>query len=145
MKDDIYQNLRKIGPTYSTVGEKQAQLVELIKRGEIRTELQTHFNMNIQGLRKRKTPFGRRPANIRLWDPLSAYSRNGILHLGLSRNWVRFVFPMIPMFFMVYMMEPVVWGIIDLKYNNNYQWEGIYHKFGSTRMVYSDQSITRLA
>ena len=47
MKDDIYQNLRKIGPTYSSVGEKQAQIVELIKRGEIRTELQTHFNMNI--------------------------------------------------------------------------------------------------
>ena len=101
--------------------------------------------MNIQGLRKRKTPFGRRPANQRLWDPLSSYSRNGILNLGLSRNWVRIMYPCVPIFFMIYMMQPVVYGIIDLKYNNNYQWEGIYHKFGSTRMVYSDQAITRLA
>ena len=49
------------------------------------------------------------------------------------------------MFFCIYLMQPVIHGIVDLKYNNNYQWEGIYHKFGSTRMVFTDQTITRLA
>ena len=120
MQDDIYQNLKKIGPTYSSIGEKQAQIVEMIKRGELKVERRTSVNMNIQGLRKRKHPFGRRVANQRLWDPLSGVFRNGILNIGLSRNYVRFVFPCIPMFFLIYMMQPVIHGTIDLKYNNNY-------------------------
>ena len=145
MGDDIHQNLRKIGPRYSPIGEKQAQIVELIKRGEIRAELQTHINMNIQGLRKRKVPWGRKLASERLWDPFSSVHRNGMMNLNLSRNYVRLMYPAIPMFFMIYMMEPVIYGIIDLKYNNNYQWEGIYHKFGSIRCPYADNTITRLA
>ena len=107
--------------------------------------MRLHFNTNIQGLRKRKTPWGRNVANKRLWDPFSGVFRNGILNVGLSRNWARLVYPCVPMFLMIYLMQPVIYGTIDLKYNNNYQCEGIYHKFGAIRMPYVDQSVTRLA
>ena len=100
--------------------------------------MKLHFNTDIQGLRKRKVVWGKNVANRRLWDPFSGVFRNGILNIGLSRNYVRLMYPMVPMFLMIYLMQPVIYGVIDLKYKNNYQWEGIYHKFGSTKLPYCD-------
>jgi hypothetical protein len=67
MKDEIHQNLKKIGPTYSTMAEKQAQIVQMIKRYEVKPELKCHINMNIPGLRKKKTPFSTKPNNKAYW------------------------------------------------------------------------------
>ena len=101
--------------------------------------------MEIPGLRKKRTPFSASPSNQRWWAPFMSYERNGILNIGLSRNWVRLAFPLLPLFFFVYMWEPILHGTIYIQQYNNFQWEGVYYKFGSNRPVYTDNTITRLA
>ena len=145
MDDDISQNLRKIGPNYSQTDEKQRQVVQMIKRFEVKTELRTRVNLDIPGLRKKKTPFATTPNNKRLWDAFSSFERNGMINQGLSRNFVRLVFPTIPIFFFVYMMSPVIHGHINNMHYNNYQWQGVYYKYGADRMPMVDQSVTRIA
>lgn len=145
MQDDIYQNLKKIGPNYSHTDEKQRQIVEMIKRFEVKTELRTRVNMDIPGLRKKKTPFAKTPNNKRIWEPLASFERNGMINIGLSRNWVRFMFPMVVPFLFVYIALPIIHGNINVKHYRNYQWTGVYHKYGADRMPMVDQSITRLA
>lgn len=145
MEDTINQNLKKIGPRYSNVAEKQAQVVEMIKRYEVKPELRCSVNMDIPGLRKKKTAFSVKPANKRLWQPFGSFERNGMVNLMPSRNWARFVWPLVPAFFFTYMLQPVLHGHVYNMHYNNYQWEGIYHKMGSNRMIYADNTITRLA
>ena len=101
--------------------------------------------MDIQGLRKRKVPFSKDLASKTLWQSWSSFERNGFLNVGLSRNWVRIMFPFVPMFLFVYTFQPVIYGTIDVQHYANYQWEGIYYKYGGDRMTQCDQSITRLA
>lgn len=122
MDDDINQNLRQIGPNYSQTDEKQRQVVQMIKRFEVKTELRTRVNMEIPGLRKKKTPFAATPNNKRLWETFSTFERNGMINVGLSRNFVRLIFPTVPMFFFVYMMSPVIHGQINNEHYMNYQW-----------------------
>ena len=143
--DDIHQNLKKIGPTYSHMAEKQDQIVQMIKRQEVRAELKTNINMDIQGLRKKNTPFLMKPNNTRLWQTLSSSERNGQINIGISRNFTRFMFPFISMFFFMYTLMPVMHGTVYEKHYNNFQWAGSYYKFGANRMVITDMSITRLA
>ena len=76
----------------------------MIKRFEVKTEMRTRVNMEIPGLRKKKTPFSTTPNNKRLWETFSSFERNGMINVGLSRNFVRLIFPTVPLFFMVYMM-----------------------------------------
>ena len=138
MEDNLSQNLKKIGPRYSSIAEKQAQVVMMVKRYDLRPELKTRVNMEIPGLRKKKTAFSGKPANKLWWQPLGSMERNGMVNVFPQRNWARFIFPAVPMFFFIYMMQPVIHG--DLYYNhyNNYQWESVYHKYGSQRCVYVD-------
>ena len=118
--DDINQNLRKIGPQYSAMQEKQLQFVQMVKRFEVKPELKTKINMDISGLRKKKTPFAMTPNNKRLWETLSSNERNGMLNLMLSRNWVRFVFPAVPAFFFIYMMQPVIHSTVNDQHYENF-------------------------
>ena len=106
--------MRKIGPQYSSTQEKQAQVVQLIKRFDIKPEMKTRVNLDIPGLRKKKKPFSKTPANRKLFESFSSFERNGMLNVGLSRNWVRLVFPAVPMFMFVYCFEPVIYGTIDI-------------------------------
>ena len=117
----------------------------MIKRFEIKPELRTRVNLDIPGLRKKKTPFAATPNNRRLWDAWSSYERNGMINVGLSRNWVRLVFPSVPIFFFIYMCSPVIHGTVNDQAYNNYQWTGVYYKYGSDRMNVVDQALTRLA
>jgi len=145
MQDDINQNLRKYGPNYSVVDEKQRQVVQMIKRFEVKTELRTRVNLDIPGLRKKKTPFAATPNNKRLWDAWGSFERNGMINQGLSRNFVRIVFPAVPVFLFVYMVSPVIHGVVNNQQYLNYQWQGVYFKYGGDRLPMVDQSITRLA
>ena len=145
MQDDINQNLRKIGPNFSATDEKQRQIVGMIKRFEVKTELRTRVNLDIPGLRKKKTPFSTTPNNKRMWEAWSSFERNGQINVGLSRNFVRLVFPVIPCFFFVYMMAPVIHGKVNDQAYMNYQWEGVYFKYGGDRTPMVDNTITRLA
>ena len=145
MDDEINQNLKKIGPTYSTTGEKQAQVVQMIKRYEVKPELKCSINMNIPGLRKKKVAFAVKPNNKVWWQSWSSLERNGMLNVGLSRNWPRLMFPMVPMFFFFYSLQPVIHGTVYKQAYNNYQWETVYHKYGANRITYVDNTITRLA
>ena len=45
--DDINQGLRKIGAQYSSIDEKQQQIVQLIKRQEITPQLECKINKDI--------------------------------------------------------------------------------------------------
>jgi len=112
MQSDIYQNLPKIAPSFSTVDEKQEQVVKMIKNYEVAPQLKARINMNIPGLRKKKIAFAEKPNN-RIWfHSFTSYERNGVLNFGLSRNWTRIVFPMVPLFFLVYFMQPIVHGVV---------------------------------
>jgi hypothetical protein len=117
----------------------------MIKRYEIKPELKANINMEIPGLRKKRVAFSTRPANKRYWSPLGSMERNGMVNVFPSRNWARFIFPTVPMFFFIYMLQPVIHGVIYMKHYNNYQWETVYHKYGSNQMPYCDNTITRLA
>ena len=145
VEDTLSQNIKKIGPRYSSIAEKQAQVVQMVKRYELRPELKTRVNMEIPGLRKKKTAFSSKPANKKWWAPLGSLERNGMINVFPQRNWARFIFPCVPMFFFFYMMQPVIHGHIYYEHYNNYQWESLYHKYGSDRLLYVDQTITRLA
>ena len=117
----------------------------MIKRFEVKPELKANVNMEIPGLRKKKVAFSQKPANKRYWQPFGSLERNGMVNLFPSRNWPRFVWPMVPLFFFTYMLQPVIHGNVYIKHYNNYQWETIYHKYGSNRITYVDNIITRLA
>ena len=145
MQNDLYQNLPKIGPQFSTMDEKQGQIVSMIKKYEIKPHLQVAVNQNIPGLRKKKVAFGRKPNNRSFFASWISYERNGILNIGLSRNWVRIAYPLVPAFFFVYMWNPIIHGVTYIQQYNNYQWETVYFKYGTNRPLYTDQTITRLA
>ena len=42
--NDISLGLKKIGPTHSTLDEKQQQMVQMIKRYEVKAQLECHIN-----------------------------------------------------------------------------------------------------
>jgi hypothetical protein len=117
----------------------------MIKRYEVKPEIKVNINMDIPGLRKKKVAFSSKPANKRYWSPLGSMERNGMVNVFPSRNWARFVFPIVPMFLFIYALQPVIHGQVYNNHYNNYQHESIYHKYGSIRMPYCDNTITRLA
>ena len=117
----------------------------MIKTFEVQPHLKVRINQDIPGLRKKNTPFARKPNNRIWWHSFTSYERNGVLNIGLSRNWTRIAFPIIPIFFAVYFFNPIIHGTTYINYYHNYQWEGVYYKFATTRMPYSDATITRLA
>ena len=100
----------KIAPTFSHTDEKQDQVVKLIKRFEVEPQLKVRINQNIPGLRKKKHAFGAKPNNRVWWSSFSSFERNGYINVGLSRNYVRIFYPLLPMTFLVYFMQPVVSG-----------------------------------
>ncbi len=107
--------------------------------------MKVKINQDIPGLRKKKKAFSTKPSNTRWFSSFISYERNGYINVGLSRNWTRLAFPVLPLFFFVYMWEPLIHGHIYIHHFNNYQWETVYFKFGSTRPTYTDNTITRLA
>ena len=76
--------------------------------------------MNIPGLRKKKHPFRPAPSSFRWYEPFGSYERNGVLNVGLSRNFVRLVYPLVPAFFFIYIMEPVIHGHTYIMHYGNY-------------------------
>ena len=118
-------------------------MVQLVKRGEVKPQLQCHVNQNIQGLRKKRVAFGAKPSTHRWYHPFATLERNGQINLMITRNFVRFVFPMVPMFFFFYLGQPVIHGNIYIKHYNNFQWDALYFKFSMNRPLFTDQTITR--
>ena len=117
----------------------------MIKRYEVSPQMKIKINQDIPGLRKKNKAFSVKPVNKRLWAPFASYERNGYLNVGLSRNWTRLAFPILPMFFFMYMWQPLIHGSIYANHHNNYQWEGVYYKFSANRPLFTDNAITRLA
>ena len=101
-----------MGPEYSKIDEKQKIAVSLIKRYEIAPQIKLNINLDIQGLRKKKKILGVKPNNQRWWKPFVSYERNGYLNIGLSRNWTRLMFPMVPLFLFFYAWQPIIHGHI---------------------------------
>jgi len=99
---------------------KQRQIVEMIKRYEVKTELRARLNMDISGLRKKKAPFSAKPNNRGLWQAYSSFERNGMINVGLSANWVRLVMPTVPVFLAVYICYPMIRGHVDNQQYMNY-------------------------
>ena len=143
--NQVNQNLKKIGPTYSNTAEKQNQIVQMIKRFEVEPQLKCDINMDIQGLRKKKVAFRAKPNNRRWMHSWGSFERNGMLNVGLSRNFVRLMFPTVPLFLFAYSLQPAIHGTVYNQAYNNFQWETVYHKYGANRITYVDNTITRLA
>ena len=118
--DDINQGLKKIGAQYSSIDEKQQQIVQLIKRQEVTAHLECKINKDIQGLRKKRVPFGLKPSNQRYWSPYSTLERNGMINVGITKNFVRLMFPFVPMFFFFYIAQPIIHGNIYIMHYNNF-------------------------
>ena len=85
----------------------------MIKRYEVKTELRARLNMDISGLRKKKTPFTVKPNNRGLWQAFSSFERNGMINVGLSANWVRLIMPTVPVFLSIYICYPMIAGHLD--------------------------------
>ena len=117
----------------------------MIKRYEVAPQLKVKINQEIPGLRKKTRAFSIKPNNKRLWSSFTSYERNGYLNVGLSRNWTRIAFPIMPLFFFMYMWQPIIHGTTYIQHFHNYQWEGVYYKYSGNRPVYTDNTITRLA
>jgi hypothetical protein len=117
----------------------------MLKRGEVQAVLKTTINTDIQGLRKKRAPFIRKPNNKAWYASYASFERNGMLNIGLSRNWVRLAFPAVPMFFFFYIGQPIIHGTVYIQHYNNFQWNPVYHKFQSMRMIYCDNTISRIA
>ena len=143
--NDLRQTLPKIGPQHSSIHEKQAEIVKLIKNFEIKPQLHWMVNQNIPGLRKKNFPFSKRPASQRWFRPFHSYERNGCMNWHLSANWARIVYPLTFAFFAVYMMNPVMHGSIYIQQWNNFQWESVYPKLNWNRPPIMTQCITRVA
>ncbi len=120
MQNDIYQSLPRVGPAFSHVDENQAQVVQMIKNYEVAPQLKVRMNMDIQGLRKKKVAFSEKPNSRRYMSSWISYERNGFLNIGLSRNWVRITYPLLPLFFFAYMWQPVIHGTVYIKHFNNF-------------------------
>ena len=95
-------------------------MVNLIKSGDVKCEMKVNINMNIPGLRKKKVPFSKTPSSHRWIKPFHSYERNGVLNWSLARNWSRFAFPFLPLFWLMYMMQPMIHGNTYFKENNNF-------------------------
>ncbi len=143
--NDINIGLQRIGAEYSSLDEKQKQIVQLIKRQEIRPQLNCSINQNIPGLRKKAVPFLAKPAHQRYWFPWATYERNGHVNIGITRNYSRLIFPTIAVFFMWYIAGPVVNGTIYVQQYDNFQHEAVYFKFTANRHLYIDQVVPRYA
>ena len=142
---DLKQTLLKIGPQHSTIHEQQAEIVKLMKGFEIKAECHCTVNRNIPGLRKKNVPFLEKPVSGRWYRKFHSYERNGVLNWGLSANWVRIVFPIVPLFLFVYTIGPCLNGTQYIQQNCNYQWESVYPKFNGVRMPNMFSTITRIA
>ena len=117
----------------------------MVNRQEIVPCMNVKINRDIPGLRKKREPFCRKPTNRRWWSPFISYERNGILNVGLSRNWVRLVFPLVPLFFYFYDWQPLIHGTVYIQHHNNFEWESVYYKYQTSRMPMVDNTISRLA
>ncbi len=142
---ELKQNLPKLGPYHSALNERQMQLVKLIKSGDVNLELKTAINQDIPGLRKKRIPFSVTPSTQRWVKPFTSIERNGVVNWGLARNWARFAFPILPLFWMFYIMQPTLHGTVYRQQFNNYQWESTYLKLTTVRPPPMEQSITRIA
>jgi hypothetical protein len=78
------------------------------------------INKDIQGLRKKRVPFGLKPSNQRYWSPYSTLERNGMINVGITKNFVRLMFPFVPMFFFFYIAQPIIHGNIYIMHYNNF-------------------------
>ena len=66
-----------------------------------------------------------------------------MINIGITKNFVRFMFPFVPMFFFFFIAQPIIHGNIYIMHYNNFQWESIYFKFTMNRPLFTDQTITR--
>ena len=107
--------------------------------------MQFAINNNIPGLTKKRVAFTVKPANSKWWAPFSSLERNGMLNVGLSRNWARLMYPMVPMFMFFYTMQPVIHGHVYITQYNNFNTDALYFKFSRNRPMFTDQTITRIA
>ena len=142
---ELKQNLPKIAPMHNSLHEKQKEVVKLIKNFEIEPVLHCNINQNIPGLRRKNSPFIRKPASHRWYRRWHSYERNGVMNWGVSMNWTRLVFPIVFVFYCTYMFQPVLHGSIYINQFNNYQYETVYAKMNWNKAPMMLQTITRIA
>ncbi len=140
--EDLEQGLRKIGPRYSSIDDQRERMIRLLRNGQVKIMRSPPVNPNIPGLRLRGKKV---PVTGRWWRPFFSYERNGILNWGVSMNYARVLFPIPPMFYILYCLLPAMYGVTDERESMNYQWEVIYPKMGLDRGYYAESVITRLA
>lgn len=141
--EDIELGLRKIGPRYSAIDDKRERILRLLRNGQVKIERPPPVKMNIQGLRLRGSR--PRPVTNRWFRPFFSYERNGILNWGVSMNYARALFPIPPMFYLLYCLYPAMTGVTNERESRNFQWEVIYPKMGLDMPPYTDNTITRIA
>ena len=81
---DLKQTLPRIGPKYTSIAEKQLEVVKLIKNFEIEAKMNTTINQNIPGLRKKNKPFGGKFAITQFSDLFVLYSDSSFTQMVQS-------------------------------------------------------------
>jgi hypothetical protein len=134
-----YQNLPKIGPTYSSKDEKQRIIVEEIKNYRIRPELKLRINMNIPGLDKKKKISPINVSTYRLIARASSKGREGWYYLWTMPNITRFIYPMFLYAAYFYYGYSSVYPNYYEKYKLNQEFETAYTKFQQVNPPYCDK------
>ena len=63
--------------------------------GDREQHIPRHQRWRMEGLRKKIAPFAKKPSTHRWYHPFATLERNGQLNVGITRNFVRFMFPIV--------------------------------------------------
>lgn len=122
------QNLKKIGPVYSTIDEKQRNITEEILNFKVRPELKVKLNMNIPGLERKKVMGVRNPGTYRYFTRLAMKGREGWIYIWTMPNITRFWTPFMCALLLYYAGQTLTFQVYYSKELNNMEWEGCYPK-----------------
>jgi hypothetical protein len=134
-----YQNLKQIGPVFSSKDEKQRILSEEILKFTVKPELKLRINMNIPGLDRKKQITPLNPGSHRLFQRLSVKGKEGFVYLWTMPNIVRFFTPFICILYLYYGGETFVQQVYMAKERNNHEWMTAYPKMQSQPSHYLEK------
>ena len=133
------QSLSKIGPVFSHKDEKQRIISEEILNLRLKPQLKLNINMNIQGLRKKKSISAYNPPTTKWIFHVLGIGREGWSYYNTMPNSLRFWAPIVMMMFDYYAAMPVGLQVHQQKNELNHEFETAYFKFQTISQPYIEK------
>ena len=131
MNDSPHRNIQglpKVGPTYSSIDEKQRILADEILKGRIRPELKTDINLFIKGLERKKIPSYKNSSTFKLITPLSSKGKQGYTSFWNHYNHSRIFIPFVLVMAIYYDLTSRLNQVYTSKVFLNHEYETCYMK-----------------